>query len=214
LTGITGKSCLKFALGNVDLVTAILVRTRFLFVRSVFAMFAMFAPCCRLVGLGLLAFSSGCAMCSSCDDYTYPAYGGRWERLDPCYGRVGSVFTPEVGQRVDGDEYYSPDMQAVPKQSESQKPTESTPAEGSTIEGTPAEPMPNESMPNETAPSETIPSETIPSETVPSETAPSEGQVPAEDAAPQPRSLIPQARSKQGRPLDASVLRQPARPRR
>ena len=36
-------------------------------------------------------------MCSSCDDYCYSSSGGRWERLDPCFGRVGSAFTPEVG---------------------------------------------------------------------------------------------------------------------
>lgn len=40
----------------------------------------------------LLAVSSGCAMCSNPDDCTYSAYGGRWQRADPCCGRVGSVF--------------------------------------------------------------------------------------------------------------------------
>ena len=60
----------------------------------------MLATCGRLLGLGLLALSSGCAMCSSCDDYSYSAYGGAWERLDRTSGRVGSAFTPEVGTRV------------------------------------------------------------------------------------------------------------------
>ena len=40
-------------------------------------------------------------MCSSCDDYCYTGSGGRWERVDQCYGRVGSAFTPEVGTYID-----------------------------------------------------------------------------------------------------------------
>jgi hypothetical protein len=56
--------------------------------------------CCLLLG-SLLVGAAGCAMCSSCDDYSYTASGGIWERLDPCYGRVGSAFTPEVGTYTD-----------------------------------------------------------------------------------------------------------------
>ena len=36
----------------------------------------------------------GCALCSSCDDYSYGSFGGLWERSDLTYGRVGSVFSP------------------------------------------------------------------------------------------------------------------------
>lgn len=60
----------------------------------------MLASCRRLAWVGLLAVSSGCAMCQNCDDEAYAAYGGAWERNDRCYGRVGSAFTPEVGTRV------------------------------------------------------------------------------------------------------------------
>ena len=51
------------------------------------------APIC-LVSLCLLPLCAGCAMCSSQDDYTYAAFGGRWQRDDPFIGRVGSVFAP------------------------------------------------------------------------------------------------------------------------
>jgi len=60
----------------------------------------MLAACRFIACLSLLAFTSGCAMCGSCDDDTYAAYGGRWERLDRCHGRVGSVFTPEAGTKT------------------------------------------------------------------------------------------------------------------
>ena len=160
----------------------------------------MFAACYQWIGLGLLALTSGCAMCNSCDDYTYGAYGGRWERLDPSYGRVGSAFTPEVGQRVDVDEHYAPEMHAVPNEGERQESSESTPAE----------PMP------ESTPAEESPAEGEPMSPMPSETDPFEGQMPAEDAAPQPPqpSVLPQTTSEQGKSLDASVLRRPVRPRR
>jgi hypothetical protein len=49
----------------------------------------------KLFSLGLLALLSsslGCAMCCSPDDPNYGAYGGRWQRHDQAYGRVGSVF--------------------------------------------------------------------------------------------------------------------------
>ena len=61
---------------------------------------------------------SGCAMCGSCDDYTYPTSGGAWERLDPSFGRVGSAFTPEVGTKV------------VPDRVTSETPEVATPPEG------------------------------------------------------------------------------------
>ena len=42
----------------------------------------------------LLAFSSGCAMCCAPFDCDYACYGGRYERIDRSYGRVGSKFAP------------------------------------------------------------------------------------------------------------------------
>lgn len=60
----------------------------------------MLALLLRMACLSVIVAGSGCAMCSSCDDFTYSANGGRWERLDPGFGRVGSAFTPEVGVEV------------------------------------------------------------------------------------------------------------------
>jgi hypothetical protein len=96
----------------------------------------MLASIARCLGIGLLAFSSGCAICSSCDDETYGAYGGRWERLDPHYGRVGSAFTPEVGTRVDGDAIL-----------ESERSGEYFPGHSIPAEPTPAEPQPVQPAP-------------------------------------------------------------------
>jgi hypothetical protein len=160
----------------------------------------MLAACYQWIGFGLLAFTTGCAMCNSCDDYTYGAYGGRWERLDPCYGRVGSAFTPEVGQRVDVDELHTPEMHGVPN--ETKKPDELTPME----------PMPEST---ESTPADGPPAEAMPSETPPTDATPMQ-EMPAEDAPPQPprSNLSPQTRSKDGKPLDASVLRRPSRARR
>jgi hypothetical protein len=58
------------------------------------------------IGLLLLVSSSlGCTLCCSPDDRNYGAYGGRWQRHDPEYGRVSSVFA-EAGYDSLGD---SPD---------------------------------------------------------------------------------------------------------
>ena len=51
----------------------------------------------------LLVASSGCAMCTSCEDDTYAAYGGKWQRADMTHGRVGSAFT-EAGFDTAGGE--------------------------------------------------------------------------------------------------------------
>ena len=64
--------------------------------------------------LAILPLWMGCAMCASPEDYTYAAYGGRWQRDDPVTGRVGSAFLPggsmvisDLGEEglvvVDGD---------------------------------------------------------------------------------------------------------------
>lgn len=52
-----------------------------------------------LLGLALLTGMSGCSICQSQFDDTYAAYGGRWQRTDRAYGRVGSLFT-DSGTRV------------------------------------------------------------------------------------------------------------------
>jgi hypothetical protein len=42
--------------------------------------------------LGLLAMTSGCAMCCAPFDNNYPCLAGRWNRTNPTTGRVGSAF--------------------------------------------------------------------------------------------------------------------------
>ncbi|MEQ8784687.1 MAG: hypothetical protein RIC55_00235 [Pirellulaceae bacterium] len=49
-----------------------------------------------LLAVGGVAVS-GCATCQNCDDYSYPAFGGVWQRSDPTHGRVGSAFAPAGG---------------------------------------------------------------------------------------------------------------------
>ena len=58
-----------------------------------------------------LAISTGCSMCESCFDYTYPAYGGKycWEADDCC--RAGSAFCHVVhgpGLALPVDEVHDP----------------------------------------------------------------------------------------------------------
>lgn len=45
------------------------------------------------IALPVAATTAGCAMCCGPYDYHYPTYGGRIQRVDPEYGRVGSVFS-------------------------------------------------------------------------------------------------------------------------
>lgn len=52
-----------------------------------------FARLLTLVAVISTPFLSGCSTCCSTDDYNYPTYGGKWERTDRQYGRVGSIFT-------------------------------------------------------------------------------------------------------------------------
>lgn len=48
-----------------------------------------------------LFISVGCSMCSDPFDYTYAAFGGKWQRADPYSGRVGSLFHPAEGVAAD-----------------------------------------------------------------------------------------------------------------
>lgn len=43
--------------------------------------------------MALLLNTAGCAICCAPDDYTYATYGGKYQRVDPAYGRVGSIFS-------------------------------------------------------------------------------------------------------------------------
>lgn len=44
-------------------------------------------------GAVLMLSALGCATCCSPDLYSYPTFGGRYERVDREYGRVGSIFS-------------------------------------------------------------------------------------------------------------------------
>ncbi|MCU0978211.1 MAG: hypothetical protein MUF25_03475 [Pirellulaceae bacterium] len=46
----------------------------------------------------VLAGTTGCAMCDSAQDWTYSAFGGKWQRDNPHSGRVASLFDPAGGQ--------------------------------------------------------------------------------------------------------------------
>jgi hypothetical protein len=57
----------------------------------------MLLPFLRRLLWAWLPLSLGCAMCAGPDDYTYAAYGGRWQRDNMVTGRVGSIFDPAGG---------------------------------------------------------------------------------------------------------------------
>lgn len=69
--------------------------------------------------IAVAACSSGCAMCSSEGDYDYPLYGGSWERMDRCRGRVGSAFY-EAGAPVKPAE---PEVIETPEPTPTDEPT-------------------------------------------------------------------------------------------
>lgn len=54
-----------------------------------------------MVVAALLAVSAGCAICDPSLDAMYPTYGGKWQRSDPCCGRVGSAFDSAGGPLVE-----------------------------------------------------------------------------------------------------------------
>ena len=42
--------------------------------------------------------TTGCSMCCGPYDFDYPNFGGKHQRVDPAYGRVGSIFSdPNAG---------------------------------------------------------------------------------------------------------------------
>ena len=145
----------------------------------------MLAACQRMLGLGLLLLASGCAMCDNCDDYTHGSYGGRWERIEQCYGRVGSVFTPEVGHHIEPDVLLSPTTSAKP---------EDKPADSRSTESTPGA-------------ADSTPESSAPNSAFPSAETPTEG-ADADDSAPKPPSTV----TSEKKSTDNSVLRQRPRP--
>ena len=101
---------------------------------------------CRRSLLLLSLLATGCAMCPGPDDYTYSAFGGRWQRDDMVEGRVGSAFAPSGSIAV--DDGWLP------------------------MEEAPPEAAPTEAIPSEAGPPETVHSEATTSETVPTEAKP------------------------------------------
>lgn len=86
----------------------------------------------RLLSVMLLsspiALLAGCAMCCSPYDYAYPTYGGKWQRVDRDHGRVGSIFTPHAGVKVE-------DGGAIPTEAVEGEYIEGEIIEGEYIEG-------------------------------------------------------------------------------
>jgi hypothetical protein len=72
-----------------------------------------------LLAIVLISTNVGCTLCSNCDDYSYGAFGGLWQRSDLTYGRVGTAFSPEgfsisEGESVDAVELDAPEDLAPP----------------------------------------------------------------------------------------------------
>jgi hypothetical protein len=57
-----------------------------------------------------LASLTGCAMCVSSFDASYSAYGGKWQRVIPDQGRVGSLFDPADGPLLGPGEVVTEDV--------------------------------------------------------------------------------------------------------
>ena len=53
------------------------------------------------VAMLVLAGTTGCAMCDNAQDWTYAAFGGKWQRDNPSSGRVASLFDPAGGQVIE-----------------------------------------------------------------------------------------------------------------
>ena len=75
------------------------------------------------VGCLVLAASTGCSMCSSAFDYDYGAYGGRWDRVDRCRGRVGSAFEPAEARLLTADDSETVDPGAMEPDEPAPQPT-------------------------------------------------------------------------------------------
>jgi len=101
------------------------------------------AVMCRLFALSLVAsllgLSSGCAICCAPFDCDYPIMGGRWTRMNPSSGRVGSAF----------DEAGAPSgiEQASANETSPQPTRESPPTPSRTIPAQPVQPSPLQQTP-------------------------------------------------------------------
>ena len=93
-----------------------------------------------LLAISLISTNVGCALCSSCDDYSYGAFGGLWERSDLTNGRVGSAFSPQgypvsEGEsfRAENQDSAAPEAEPIAPPADDQVP-DSDPAESSMLE--------------------------------------------------------------------------------
>lgn len=84
-----------------------------------------------LMGCGAALVISGmlgCATCCSPDLYNYPTYGGRYERVDRAYGRVGSIFSdPNALSGSPAPRESGEPVQVLPGNTGSQEPMELPP---------------------------------------------------------------------------------------
>ncbi len=53
----------------------------------------MKSPIFRIIIAAAVCSMMGCAMCCGPYDYDYPNFGGKHERMDRTWGRVGSIFS-------------------------------------------------------------------------------------------------------------------------
>jgi hypothetical protein len=69
----------------------------------------------------ILAAMTGCSMCCGPHDFDYPTFGGKYERMDRAYGRVGSILSdPNAQFGVPADSAIS----GVPIQGDQREPIE------------------------------------------------------------------------------------------
>jgi hypothetical protein len=88
---------------------------------------------CSLIAL--LAAATGCATCGSPFDYSYAAYGGKWQRGDSDEGRVGSALDPAEVTSAEEDTGIAFQGEPTPADASTQPPTEGVEA---TSQGAPA----------------------------------------------------------------------------
>lgn len=71
-----------------------------------------------MIGAVLLVVGgfTGCSMCCGPYDYHYPTFGGKHQRVDPEFGRVGSIFSDPLagynGPSADSNLEPSPELES------------------------------------------------------------------------------------------------------
>jgi hypothetical protein len=66
-----------------------------------------------LLVISLISTNVGCTLCSDCDDYSYGAFGGHWERTDMTNGRVGTAFSTDDPNVYGGDSDFSENLESA-----------------------------------------------------------------------------------------------------